>query len=100
MTGSNRCMRGKNSGISDLFNGLWIRHALQHPVTNAFQKGKDGMAFVKMHQVMFDSQNFQNFGAADSENDFLAQSLFGVSDVKTGRYAAVPRIVVLDIRIQ
>jgi len=31
---------------------------------------------------------------------FLAQSLLDVPDVKAGRYAAVPGIIVLDIRIQ
>ncbi|RZB36116.1 MAG: hypothetical protein SRB2_02467 [Desulfobacteraceae bacterium Eth-SRB2] len=100
MTGRNRRMCGENGGVFHLFHGLGIRHTSDYTVTDAFQNRKNGMPFVKMHQMMFDSQNFQNFGAADTQNDFLAQSLLHVPDVKTGRYAPVPRVVVLDIRIQ
>ena len=49
--------------------------------TDTLKLDKGGMSFVEVHRAASQSQVFDEYRSADSQNDFLAQALFRITGV-------------------
>src|SRR6476659_5156185 len=100
MTGWNRCMSCEDRSGTYLSQCVSETLAAFHKHAQPFECYERGMPLVQMPQPWLDTQRAQGPHASDAEDHFLLQTSFQVSAVKPRRQFAIPRSVLLNIRIQ
>ena len=81
VTGGYRRVGGKYTVGAHLVQGLVEGSTNLNFVTDTLELDKGGMAFIEVHRAAGQSQLFDEFRSADSQNDFLAQALLRVTSV-------------------